>query len=145
VIYSNVLRIFVKEILIIKTYIMARIKVRFNLGRGVNYMKWKVQYPNGVVEYHKPSEVQLLMVNCQLRNHKGVAQKIFDGANKTVCAWVLCEEIEIRKNTFAQFDLSGNRVKYNPRVKPNWVLNDEVVDNHYCKRIGSVDFGLYIY
>ena len=30
---------------------MARIKVRFNLGRGANFMKWKVQYPNGEVQY----------------------------------------------------------------------------------------------
>jgi hypothetical protein len=121
---------------------MKRIKVRFNLGRGINYMKWKVQYPNGVVEYHSPSEVQLILKDCQLRNHKGVAKKIFDGANKTVCAWVLCKDISI-VDKFIQFDKICDRLKYNPRVQPNWVLNGEVVDNKFITTIGSVDFGLY--
>ena len=129
---------------------MARIKVRFNLGRGANYMKWKVQYPNGLVEYHNPSETQLILKGCQLRNHKGVAKKIFDGANKTVCAWVLCDEIEIIRltttnylKTFLKFDLMFDRIKYNPRVKPNWLLNDNIVDNEFINSIGSVDSGLY--
>ena len=34
---------------------MKRIKVRFNLGRGQNYLKWKVVYPNGDVEYISPT------------------------------------------------------------------------------------------
>lgn len=122
---------------------MARIKVRFNLGKGVNYMKWKIQYPNGNVEYHRPADVQLVMKNCQLRNHKKTAQKIFDGANKTVCAWVLCEEIEIRFKNFAKWDLICERIKYNPRVQPNWLLNDVIVDNQSVEVIGSIDYGLY--
>lgn len=129
---------------------MARIKVRFNLGRGANYMKWKVQYPNGLVEYHNPSETQLILKGCQLRNHKGVAKKIFDGANKTVCAWVLCDEIEIiiltttnYLKSFLKLDLMFDRIKYNPRVQPNWLLNDNIVDNEFINSIGSVDSGLY--
>jgi hypothetical protein len=129
---------------------MARIKVRFNLGRGANYMKWKVQYPNGVVEYYKPTEVQLMMKGCQLRNHKGVAKKIFDGGNKTVCAWVLCDEIEIINpattnylKPFLKYDLMFDRIKYTPRVKPNWLLNGDIVDNEFINFIGSVDCGLY--
>ena len=122
---------------------MARIKVRFNLGRGKNYMKWKVQYTTGEVDYFKPTEVQLIMKGCQLKNHKVVAQKIFDGGEKVVCAWVLCDEIEIRTKNFAKIDLICDRIKYNPRVRPNWTLNDEVVDNEFVDVIGSVDFGLY--
>ena len=122
---------------------MARIKVRFNLGRGANYMKWKVQYPNGVVEYHNPSEVQLILKDCQLRNYKGVAQKIFDGGEKVVCSWVLCKDIEIINHTFIQFDKICDRLKYNPRVKPNWILNGEIVDNKCITTIASVDYGLY--
>jgi hypothetical protein len=107
-------------------------------------MKWKVEYPNKVVEYLNPTEVQLVMKNCQLRNHKGVANKIFNGANKTVCAWVLCKDIELLKKDFKQYDLSCDRIRYNPRIQPNWVLNDEVVDNMFVDEIGSVDYGLYI-
>ena len=123
---------------------MKRIKVRFNLGRGKNYMKWKVQYPNGVVEYHSPSEVQLIMYNCQLRNHKKTAEKIFNGGEKVVCAWVLCNDIEIITEDFKPYDLLSRKLKYNPRVKPNWLLEHEIVDNHYFDTICSVDYGLYV-
>jgi len=123
---------------------MVRIKVRFNLGRGANFMKWKVQYPNGEVQYYAPSEVQLVMKMCQLRNHKGVAKKIFDGGEKVVCAWVLCDDIEIVTKDFKHYDILSRKLKYNPRVKPNWLLNEEIVDNHYFDGIGSVDYGLYL-
>ena len=53
-----------------------KIKVRFNLGRGKNYMKWKVQYPSGNVEYFNPSDVQLILKNCQLKNNRKTAEKI---------------------------------------------------------------------
>jgi len=122
---------------------MARIKVRFNLGKGANFMKWKVQYPNGNVEYYSPTETQLVMKGCQLRNHKKVAEKIFNGGEKVVCAWVLCEEIDIRRETFIQFDVNCDRIRYNPRVQPNWLLNGEIADKQYIDMIGSVDYGLY--
>jgi lipopolysaccharide biosynthesis glycosyltransferase len=61
---------------------MKSIKIRFNLGKGKNFMKWKVQYTDGTIEYHSPADVQLLMHDCTLKNHKKTAQKIFDGAKK---------------------------------------------------------------
>lgn len=119
-----------------------RIKVRFNLSRGVNYLKWKVEYPDRTV-YLSPTDNQLIMKSCQLKNYKKVAQRIFDGQNKQVCAWVLCEDIEIINKDMQQFDVHCDRIKYNPRVQPNWLLNGELVDNDYFKLIGSVDYGLY--
>jgi hypothetical protein len=123
---------------------MARIKVRFNLGKGANYMKWKVQYPNGNVEYHNPTEIQLVMNGCQLRNHKKTAEKIFNGGEKVVCAWVLCDDIIIRKHSFVPFDVACEKIRYNPRVQPNWLINGGVVDNVKFERIGSVDYGLFV-
>jgi hypothetical protein len=122
---------------------MKSIKVRFNLGRGKNYMKWKIQYTDGTVEYHSPSEVQLVMDNCILKNYKSVSQKIFDGENKTVCAWVLCKSIAIKSDSFIQADLNGERIRYNPRVAPNWTLNDSNADGMSVDKLVSVDFGLY--
>jgi len=123
---------------------MKSIKVRFNLGRGKNYMKWKIQYTDGTVEYHSPSEVQLVMRDCILKNYKSVSQKIFDGGEKVVCAWVLCKRLEIVKsNRFIQADLDGERVRYNPRVTPHWILNGENVDGEFMDELVSVDFGLY--
>lgn len=122
---------------------MKRIKVRFNLGRGKNFMKWKIQYPNGVVEYYSPNEVQLIMKGCQLRNHTKVAEKIYNGGEKVVCAWVLCEDIKVIDHKFVEFDKICDRIKYNPRVQPNWLLNGEVVDKVFITTIASVDNGLY--
>jgi hypothetical protein len=123
---------------------MKSIKVRFNLGRGKNYMKWKVQYTDGTVEYHSPTDVQLVMRDCILKNYKSVSQKIFDGENKTVCAWVLCKRLEIVKsNRFIKADLDGERIRYNPRVAPHWILDGENVDGEFMHELVSVDFGLY--
>jgi hypothetical protein len=123
--------------------IMARIKVRFNLGKGANFMKWKVQYPNGKIEYYSPTDTQLMMSGCQLKNHKKTAQKIFNGGEKVVCAWVLCDNLNINTDTFAKLDLFCAKLKYNPRVQPNWLMNDKIVDNEFIELIGTVDYGLY--
>lgn len=123
---------------------MRKFKIRFNLRRGVNYMKWKVTYPDGNVEYFNPREVQLILKNTQLKNYKGVAKKIFEGGHKVVCAWVLCEDIEIITENFNQSDLQGRRIRYNPRVQPNWLLDGSISDDMKFNRIESVDVGLYI-
>ena len=108
-------------------------------------MKWKVEYPTGKVEYHVPSETQLVMKRCTLKNYKSVAKTIFDGANKTVCAWILCDEITIKKENFVQFDNveQTNKIRYNPRVTPHWVFDGHSVDGTKMEAIGSVDRGLY--
>ncbi len=122
---------------------MKSIKIRFNLGKGKNYMKWKIQYPTGEIEYHSPADVQLLMHDCNLKNHKKTAQKIFDGGEKVVCAWILCKSLAIKKRDFIQADLSGERVRYNPRVTPHWMLNDENVDGLHVDKLVTVDYGVY--
>ena len=122
---------------------MKSIKVRFNLARGKNYMKWKIQFPDGTIEYHSPSEVQLVMRDCILKNYKSVSQKIFDGGEKVVCAWVLCKSIAIKHNEFIQADSDGERIRYNPRVTPHWILDGENVDGMSVNELVSVDFGLY--
>ena len=122
---------------------MKSIKVRFNLGRGKNYMKWKIQHPDGKIEYHSPTDVQLLMHDCVLKNYKTVSQKIFEGGNKTVCAWILCKSLVIKKSEFIQGDLDGERIRYNPRVTPNWMLNDSNADGMSVDKLVSVDFGVY--
>ena len=98
---------------------MARIKVRFNLSRGKNFMKWKVVFPDGTCEYLSPDEVSLIMMRCKLSNNAKQAEKIFQGESKTVCAWVLCEEMKITGVPQENL-LETSRLRYNPRVKPCW-------------------------
>jgi hypothetical protein len=119
-----------------------RIKVRFNLGAGKNYQKWKVEGLAAGVLYLDPEEVSIVMTNCSFRNHKGVAKKIFEGANKTVCAWILCDEI-----LFVQPDKlqeTSQQAKYNPRTQPNWLLDGEIIDGQTRPRLHTVGRKIFI-
>ena len=122
----------------------ARIKVRFNLAKGINYMKWKVAFPNGETIYFNPTEIQLVMINCELKNNKKLAEKIYNGAHKQVCAWIFCEQVKVNTHGFNQSDIKGTKLSYNPRLTPNWNLNGINVDGMKYNRIESVDYGLYI-
>lgn len=104
-------------------------KVRFNLGRGKNYQKFKVSDGNDH-RYINPAKESLVMINCKLRNQKGTANKIFEGANKTVCAWIDCEKLLlIPAGAMTEF-LVDQAVTYNPRQVPNWVMDGQNVDGH---------------
>jgi hypothetical protein len=117
-------------------------KIRFNLGRGDRYMTWKITYPSGAVRYYEPSEVVLKLRGCLLRNQRNGAQKIFDGHNKFVVAWVEAEEVEVLKQK--QLQVAFDKVSYNPRVAPNWVLNGENVDGCRFEVIVSINRELFL-
>jgi hypothetical protein len=94
------------------------IKVRFHLGSGENFMKWRIEnIDTKDVVFHEPQTMNAVMNNCKLYNQKASAIKIHNGANKTVCAWIMCESLEFKEqsNTFKE------QIHYNPRVKPHWV------------------------
>lgn len=104
-----------------------RIKVRFNLSRGKNWMKWKVEYPDGEVEYFDPETNYLSLMGCTLKNSRRTAQKIFQGEHKTVCAWILCESIRVKR--FPSFPRDeSRRLRYNPKVAPYWTEGEKNVD-----------------
>ena len=119
---------------------MKKYKIRFNLGRGENYLKWKVTSPNGDVNYYEPNNVCLHMENCKLVNQQGTAKKIHDGANKTVCAWIESETVTI----FHPLNIAqGIKVSFNPRVQPNWVCDGEIVDKGRFDVLYSVNSVVY--
>lgn len=123
---------------------MKRVKIRFNLGRGVNYKKWKINHVDKSVEYLDPEKVQLTMVNCELVNNKKISQEIFNGSHKRICAWILCEKITIKKRNFNQTDLIGGCLNFNPRIEPNWVLEGINVDGVKIKKIESLGNKLFV-
>jgi len=100
------------------------ITVRFNLGRGDNYQKWKITL-GGDSFYFDPDEVFLRMEGCKLVNQKSAAQKIWGGSNKTVCAWVKCKSLTIHEKKPSDI---GSKVCYNPRLFPFWMEDGENVD-----------------
>jgi hypothetical protein len=121
---------------------MAKFKVRFNLGAGVRYMKWKITSPDGSVQYLEPSEVVLTMTKAKMVNQPSTANKIFNGANKTVCAWVEAEDVQVSNKNNAR--KLGKRVSYNPRVAPNWVLDGKNVDGKSFNKLVSADRGIFL-
>jgi len=111
---------------------MRNYKIRFNLGRGENYQKWKIT--NNRTEesfYLLPEEFNLELVGCTLRNQKGTAERIYNGSNKTVCAWIDCDDIVVRTHRH----LVGTNLEYNPRVSPNWLLEGDDVDNEIFDKL----------
>lgn len=97
-----------------------RFKVRFHLGAGENFLKWRVEnVETGVVEFFDPKEYDLELENCKLHNHPKTAQKIFDGENKTVCAWVMAEKVAIQFGGKCCLP-EENALSYNPKVQPFW-------------------------
>ena len=123
------------------------IKVRFNLGRGKNYMKWKIESKSGV-EYHSPEDIQFVMKNCILKNNRKVAEKILNGENKSVCAWIMCESISIyHKHLEIDEHLFDNPIgiKYNPRQSPFWTNDkNDNLDNTEYEKIYSVKSKLFV-
>jgi hypothetical protein len=111
-----------------------KFKVRFNLGRGKNYMKWKVQ-GDGKAEYYSPDEYNVFMYGCTLKNNRNAANKIHQGANKEVCAWILCDEVILAKNY--PVPEATVRLTYNPRVQPNWLAGAAVADDQSFNEIWS--------
>ena len=101
---------------------MKRYRVRFHLARGDNYMKWQVfDRQQNTKTYFEPSLKSLFMKNCELGNHPTTAKKIYDGQNKTVCAWVSCDDVQIWDNDIVKLDTSGmTHYKYNPKKNPHW-------------------------
>jgi hypothetical protein len=117
-------------------------KIRFNLSRGENYMKWKVEFRNGWVRYYDPATTQIVMSDCTLKNNRKAALSILSGSNKFVCAWVLCKTLEIKTDDF--LPETENKLKYNPRELPFWNLNGKDVDSSQYKKIISVSKNLFV-
>jgi hypothetical protein len=117
-------------------------KVRFNLGAGNNYMKWKVENLKDKTKvYLDPSEVILTMTNCMLKNNRNRAEEINLGAHKSVCAWVLCENVIINGTTDKEPE--GTHIRYNPRVQPYWSEDGEDVDGKEYEKLTTINRNIY--
>ena len=97
-------------------------KIRFNLGRGNNYMKWKVTDPEGNITFYDPDKHNIFFFGATLFNRPDTAKKIKEGANKRPCAWIKCRNIIPRLKHELPLDneTEVNQVSYNPRVAPYW-------------------------
>jgi hypothetical protein len=96
-------------------------RVRFHLAKGENFRKWQVRHPDGHVTYHDPDTSTLVMAGCYLRNSRKVAERIHGGANKDVCAWVLCRNVSFAFTPWVPaYSNWPGEVRFNPRIMPHW-------------------------
>ena len=118
-------------------------KVRFNLSRGENYMKWKVMYDDGRVDYHHPAEVQIIMIGCTLSNNRRAADKIFNGeTTKVVCAYIKCKDVQVITSDFKTE--SNTQIKYNPREMPFWNVDGVNHDGNYYEELFTIDYKVFL-
>lgn len=104
-------------------------RVRFHLAHGENYMRWQVSQKGGGTKYVCPLQHQIVMRGCRLRNRRSAAEQIYCGANKTVCAWVECDEVEIVPVPHSGETKNQLAITYNPRTAPYWVDEDSDADD----------------
>jgi hypothetical protein len=123
------------------------IKVRFHLGLGENYLKWQVKAKTkeGTSKsYYDPDERSLSMFDCKLVNQQGTAKKIYEGENKTVCAWVKCNGIAVFNPKLIR-EQEKKPIFYNPKVAPHWRDEDgNNIDNEKYDHIISIGRQLYV-
>jgi len=126
-------------------------KIRFHLGRGANFMKWQIKEPGGKTRYLDPDGWIISAKNATLRNRKATAQKIHDGCNKTVCAWIEAESLEVHKckgdmAIHTSMDVLGDcqPVRFNPREAPHWTsMAGDDIDGTSYKDVKT--FGKFVY
>lgn len=123
-------------------------KVRFNLRRGKTYMKWKVAHTSSTIadQYVDPSEFILKMDQCRLKNKKEKAMEIFDGANKDVCAWIECANVEILAADRVRdyMDEVSGELTYSPRNAPHWTNQAmEDCDDRVYPEMVTIDKGVF--
>lgn len=104
-------------------------KVRFHLASGPNFKSWQIKEGKEIT-FHDPHEVNLCLFNCRLRNRRAIAEKIFYGENKSVCAWIECEQITVLQPN-SNLNAEGVKISYNPRISPYWVMNGQDVDGQF--------------
>jgi len=116
-------------------------KLRFHLASGKNFMKWQVT-EGSKVSYFDPDSTQFRMTGCELKNNRNVANKIYGGENKRVCAYVQFQTIEILKSPVPV----GTKISYNPRRRPYWCIEElgTSMDNMILMELFSSGSGVFL-
>ena len=107
-------------------------KIRKHLAKGRFYNQWQIkgndrctlQSPsdswNDTIAYFSPTGYQIECFDCSISLALSTAQKIYSGANKSVCSYLIARRYDwYRRGFFLNTD-GMNQIRFNPRVSPNW-------------------------
>lgn len=118
-------------------------KVRFHLGAGIHYKHWQIRtvcHDGGpdIVEYADPSQIQLELVTCVLKNNRKVAEKVLADQVRDVCGWVQCQHVifSFSPKDFTPVD-NLDRIVYDPKINPYWKMENSD-DNYDLVRIDTI-------
>lgn len=119
-------------------------KIRYHLQRGPHYKHWQLKHKDAV-SYHDPSSCLITLFNCVLHNNRKIADKIFMGSNKDVCAWIRFKDYVIGYDeSFQRQPPIKYNIFYNPRKLPYWHLKDgSNVDGHAYKTLYLTKDGVF--
>jgi hypothetical protein len=119
------------------------LRVRFHLANGPHFRHWQLkQIETGRVIFVDPKDTVLLFRNCTLKNQETVAKKIFNGENKTVCAWFTCDW----SRKLPSHPALGDEIMYNPKKCTYWTnLRGENLDNSFYPEIIAVESKLFLH
>lgn len=116
-------------------------------------MKWQVlqigsltglKLFKSVVGYYDPNKYHLMMRKCKLNNVSRVAEKIFSGSHKTVCAWISCEDLDVLPVSPEIKSEGLQNIIYNPKKAPYWSLENINVDNNNYESLITINNKVYI-
>jgi len=100
-------------------------------------MKWQITKDREPPSYVSPEQFRLVMRGCVLKNNKKLAREIHQGQNKKVCAWILCESLELQQADQIRVPL-GTKIMFNPRKNPFWTDGTSDLDNKRFSLISSI-------
>ena len=109
-------------------------------GRKLHEVAGTKNIKDNSVAYYSPDEYHLSMHVCKLGNKPSVSTKIFNGENKTVCAWVWCDLVTAYKGGEHP---GGKQYRYN-RPNPHWHSSDEYnLDNCEVGHLVTMGRGIF--
>jgi len=106
--------------------------IRRDLKKGSTYGHWQIRKCitrsklGELVEYVDGDKNSIVMKECYLHNGVATSTKIFNGANKSRCAWIVCDSYEIIDQIDCVNDLI--EISFNPRVSPHYMCEGDNVD-----------------
>ena len=104
-------------------------------------MKWQIKGDG--VEYADPDSASLWITEGILKNVAKTAAKIFEGENKTVCAWIECKNVKVIAPDHHP-DQEWEPIYYNPRIAPHWRdAEGKNIDKQMYRAILSCGKNLY--
>lgn len=126
--------------------------IRRDLKKGPTYGHWQISECKTrsklgkAIAYIDGSKFSLLLNSCYLHNSVATATKIFKGAYRERCAWIVCEsyEIVLNEKNLSYVQSCCAEVSYNPKKSPHYLCDGVNVDKTEHGLIQTINYQMYV-